>query len=56
VCGRELFDLLRVSMWKFEKVLELLKVSTLNFEMCGREVCKFQMCQRKFFAIVVSFK
>jgi hypothetical protein len=47
VCGREFF--------------ELLKVSTFKFEVCAREV--FQVlesfnfvCQREFFANVISFK
>ncbi len=52
---------------KFEKVcgrkfFELLKVSTLKFEVCVRKVFqvvesfKFQVCQREFFANVTSFK
>jgi hypothetical protein len=48
VCGREFF--------------ELLKVSTFKFELCAREVFqvvesfKFQVCQREFFANVTSLK
>jgi len=45
VCGREFFDLLKVSTLKFEKVcgkefFELLKVLMLKFEVCGRKAFK----------------
>jgi hypothetical protein len=54
-------------MLKFEKMcarefFELLKVSTLKFKVCAREVFqvfenfKFQVCQREFFANVISLK
>ena len=48
MCGREFFELLRVS--------------TLKLEVCAREVFqvvesfKFQVCQKEFFANVISFK
>ncbi len=43
MCGRKFFNLLKVSMLKFEKVcarefFELLRVSTLAFEVCARKV------------------
>jgi hypothetical protein len=47
-------------VWR--KFFELLRVSTLTFDLCAREVFqvlesfKFQMCQREFFANVTSFK
>jgi hypothetical protein len=45
-----------------KEVFKLLKVSTLKFEVCAREVFqvvesfKFEVCQREFFANVTSFK
>jgi len=47
MCAREFFDLLKVSMLKFQKMcgrkfFKLLKVSMLNFEVCGREVFKLK--------------
>jgi hypothetical protein len=43
VCGIEFFDLLKISMLKFEimcarEFYEFLRVSTLNFEVCGKKV------------------
>jgi hypothetical protein len=54
-------------MLKFEKVcgrdfFKLLKVSTLKFEVCAKKVFqivesfKFQMCQREFFVNITLFK
>jgi hypothetical protein len=66
MCGRKFFKLLRISTLKFEKLcgkkfFELLKVSILKFEVWKKgfqvaETFKLKVCQKKFFAIVVSFK
>ncbi len=61
-CGRDFFQLLKVSTLKFEEVcgrelFKLSRVSTFKFEVCAIEVFKLlKVCQKEFFTNVTSFK